>query len=211
MTTFEVVLSSLTAVGTLGAAVFAAWSAWSAKQAAEASHELAEIEAARDDLAWRCVSVELSTDGIVIDSLAGQVAHVVVVNSGPYPLHRARIWLHVGEIDWGPQLFGDLLPGAKAEFTAFFPVADIVDADARLRFTDAYGVAREASARGQVREVDPDPSEWIDAGRSFVGRVSGLSIYERGTSYGPHVTEFDAVEWATDLTSQYASGDETSE
>lgn len=210
MTTFEVVLSTLTAVGTLGAAVFAAWSAWSAKGAAEASHNLAEIEAARDDLAWRCVSVELSTQQLTIDSKDGHVAHVVVVNSGPYPLHRARIWLRVGGLDWGPQLFGDLLPGAKAEFTAFFPLTDVSDADAWLRFTDAYGTARMASARGQVQEVDPDPSKWIEAGRSFALRASGLSIYERGTSYGPRIAELDPVEWATDLASEYSSDDETS-
>jgi hypothetical protein len=200
----ELWIAGVSGAGTVIAAGLAAWSARSAKDAAQASWDLARIEAGRDETAWNSLTIDLITQDLDIDGTKGQVAWAVVTNHGPHPLQRVRCRLQLADIVWGPHPIGSMGPSKRVEMTAWFPVEDKdwSNADATVRYVDSRGIARIATARGQVEIDTASVDEWIAEGQRFAERAEYLSVYERGTSEGVDVPLFDAASWAEGLASR---------
>lgn len=189
---WELTIQLVTAVATVGAVTMAWSSARSSRAAARSAAEAVQFEQrrAREEAEAellrqpRQVLVDL-TSGDVLNS-EGQVAldcWCRVTNGSTQPIKRVRIRFGTDDAQWGPQLLGNLAPGATRTILAriYLRDAPIGSFSASARFVDARDESWIVTSGGQLAPDSADGlNRWIEDGKKTSNRAVALTDAERG-------------------------------
>jgi hypothetical protein len=198
-------LDVVTAVGTVGAAVFAGWAALSSARAARVSRDLVLLERERDqerleEAKWRQarrVTVDAGFQTVLDDRdrWLGVDAFARVTNASGAPISKVRVKMACDPEQWGPQLVGTIAPGDHIEIVArLLAPLQTGEFNSLVRFVDVDGRGWVLDARGVLApDVDDNLAAWIEDGRHFAERE--MSPEQRGTIAGASPAAPDIEAW----------------